>query len=136
LPFLLGLANNGGSGGGGLIIPFCISFFGLTTIQSIAISSSTIAAGSIVRYFGFSIWQMHPTKDKTIVDYNLASVMIPLVIFGSLSCSIIQNFLPEAVLTIIILILMIYLTYDSFSKAILLWRKESLALNAKKIRFI
>lgn len=28
LPILLGLANNGGVGGGGLIIPICIALFG------------------------------------------------------------------------------------------------------------
>ena len=32
LPILLGLANNGGIGGGGLIIPACIALFGFTTI--------------------------------------------------------------------------------------------------------
>ena len=32
LPLLLGFANNGGIGGGGLIIPICIAMFGFTTI--------------------------------------------------------------------------------------------------------
>jgi hypothetical protein len=32
LPILLGLANNGGIGGGGLIIPISIAMFGFTTI--------------------------------------------------------------------------------------------------------
>jgi hypothetical protein len=32
LPILLGLANNGGVGGGGLIIPICIAMFGFSTI--------------------------------------------------------------------------------------------------------
>ena len=32
LPLLLGFANNGGIGGGGLIIPVCITMFGFSTI--------------------------------------------------------------------------------------------------------
>ena len=32
LPFLVGLANNGGVGGGGLIIPISMSLFGFTSI--------------------------------------------------------------------------------------------------------
>jgi hypothetical protein len=32
LPILLGLANNGGIGGGGLLIPICIAMFGFSTI--------------------------------------------------------------------------------------------------------
>jgi len=55
LPILLGLANNGGVGGGGLIIPICIAVFGFSTIQAIALSNSTIFVGGAVRYFGFSL---------------------------------------------------------------------------------
>jgi uncharacterized membrane protein YfcA len=134
LPILIGLANNGGVGGGGLIIPICIAFFGFTTIQAIAISNSTIFIGSAVRYFGFSIRQKHPHKDSTIVDYNLASVMVPLVLFGSFVSTVITSVLPDAVLTLIIGILMVYLTYDSFSKAITMWKKETLAIEKLSIR--
>ena len=56
LPLLLGFANNGGIGGGGLIIPVCIAMFGFTTIQAIALSNFVIFAGAAVRYFGFSIF--------------------------------------------------------------------------------
>lgn len=55
LPLLLGFANNGGIGGGGLIIPVCIAMFGFSTIQAIALSNFVIFAGALVRYFGFSI---------------------------------------------------------------------------------
>ena len=133
LPGLLGLANNGGVGGGGLIIPICIAFFGFTTIQAIAISNSTIFFGSAVRFFGFSIRQKHPRTGTTIVDYDLASVMIPLVLFGSFAGTLITSALPDALLTIIIGILMVYLTYDSFSKAIAMWKKESRAGNNSAI---
>jgi hypothetical protein len=60
LPLLLGFANNGGVGGGGLIIPVCIAMFGFSTIQAIALSNSTIFVGAAVRYFGFSVYQKHP----------------------------------------------------------------------------
>ena len=127
LPVLLGLAFNGGIGGGGLTIPICIAMFGFSTIQAIAISNSTIFAGSAVRYFGFSVRQVHPDKKATIVDYNLASVMVPLVIFGSFFGTIVSSILPDAVLTVIIAILMVYLTWDSFNKAVILWQKETKA---------
>jgi uncharacterized membrane protein YfcA len=53
--------------------------------------------------------------------------MVPLVIFGSFFGTIVSTVLPDAVLTIIIAFLMIYLTYDSFSKAFSLWGKETKA---------
>ena len=54
LPLLLGFANNGGIGGGGLIIPVCIFMFGFNTIQAIAISNSTIFVGAALYFFSFS----------------------------------------------------------------------------------
>ena len=51
LPVLLGMANVGGIGGGGLIIPFLMTFWGFTTKESIAISNMTIAVGAIIRFF-------------------------------------------------------------------------------------
>lgn len=85
-----------------------------------------------MRYFGFSVREFNPNKIATVVDYNLASVMVPLVIFGSFFGTIISSILPDAVLTIVIGILMIYLTWDSFKKAIILWRKESKVLSEKQ----
>lgn len=54
--------------------------------------------------------------------------MIPMVLVGSFVGTIISNVLPEAVLTIILVILLFYLTYDSLEKAINLWKKETIAL--------
>jgi uncharacterized membrane protein YfcA len=54
--------------------------------------------------------------------------MVPLVIFGSFFGTIISSVLPDAVLTIVIAILLVYLVFDSFSKAITMYNKETLAL--------
>jgi uncharacterized membrane protein YfcA len=125
LPTLLGFANNGGIGGGGLIIPVCIALFGFSTIHAIALSNFVIFVGAAVRYFGFSIFQKNPDKDATIVDYNLCSMMLPLVLVGSFVGTIISSALPEAVLTMILIIMLIYLTYESLEKAVTLWKKET-----------
>lgn len=118
LPLLLGLANIGGIGGGGLIIPIMIALFGFSTRESIAISNSTIFLGSVARFFLFSLKQRHPDKDATIIEYSLASVMIPVVLAGSYIGVLMNVILPEIVLTIILTLLLCYLTYTSFSKAI------------------
>jgi hypothetical protein len=52
--------------------------------------------------------------------------MVPLVIFGSFFGTIISSVLPDAVLTIVIAILLVY--FDSFTKAISMYNKETLAL--------
>jgi len=128
LPLLLGFANNGGVGGGGLIIPVCISMFGFNTIQSIALSNFVIFVGAFVRYFGFSIRQEHPQKPSTIIDYNLCSVMLPLVLIGAFVGVMVANIAPEALLTIFLALILFYLTYDSLSRALSLWKAETVAI--------
>ena len=54
--------------------------------------------------------------------------MMPQVLIGSFVGVMISNILPEAVLTIILVVLLFYLTYDSLSKATGLWRKETAAM--------
>jgi uncharacterized membrane protein YfcA len=58
--------------------------------------------------------------------------MVPLVLFGSFFGTIVSNILPDAVLTIILGLLMIYLTWESFDKAVSLWKKETIVINNKK----
>jgi uncharacterized membrane protein YfcA len=128
LPLLLGFANNGGVGGGGLIIPVCISMFGFNTIQSIALSNFVIFVGAFVRYFGFSIRQEHPQKPATIIDYNLCSVMLPLVLIGAFVGVMVANIAPEALLTIFLALILFYLTYDSLGRAVSLWKAETVAI--------
>lgn len=55
LPLLLGLANIGGIGGGGLVIPLAIGCWGFATTEAVAISNSTVFLGAMLRFFGFSI---------------------------------------------------------------------------------
>ena len=49
MTILLALANVGGIGGGGLIIPIIMAMFSFTTKEAIAISGFTIFTGSVAR---------------------------------------------------------------------------------------
>ena len=88
-------------------------------------SNFTIAVGATIRYFGFSIHQKHPKRDSTIVDYGLAGIMAPLMMLGSFVSVIFAQIMPDAVLTIIISVLMVYLSVDTSTKAVKMWRQET-----------
>lgn len=83
LPLLLGLANIGGIGGGGLVIPLAIGCWGFSTPEAVSISNSTVFLGAVLRFVGFSRKQKHPNADKTVIDYNLAAIMMPAVFIGA-----------------------------------------------------
>jgi uncharacterized membrane protein YfcA len=66
---------------------------------------------------------------QTIIQYNIVSVMIPLVLVGSLVGSFVSLLLPDVVLTILLVLLLIYTCFDSFKKAFKLFKKETVAIN-------
>jgi uncharacterized membrane protein YfcA len=129
---LLGLANIGGIGGGGLIIPICIAMFGTTTRQAVALSNSTIFWGSFTRFFFFSIYDKNPDDEgKTLIDYSISSVMLPMVLVGSYAGILVSILLPEVAMTTILTLLLIFLTYSTIKKGIEVYRKESVDQQAK-----
>lgn len=109
MPVLLGMANVGGIGGGGLIIPFLMTFWGFDTKQAIAISNMTIFVGALVRYL-YTYKQKHPDKKATGIDYGIVIVMMPLVLVGSFTGVLINIMLPSLVLAIILTLLLLGLS--------------------------
>lgn len=50
LGIILALSNMGGIGGGGAVVPLCMTFFGFGTRESISISGLSIFLSALVRY--------------------------------------------------------------------------------------
>jgi uncharacterized membrane protein YfcA len=50
LSIAIALSNMGGIGGGGVVVPFTMSFFGFNTKEAIAISGFSIFCSALVRY--------------------------------------------------------------------------------------
>lgn len=127
LPILLGLANVGGIGGGGLIIPLAIGCWGFNTAEAVAISNSTVFMGALIRYIGFSIHEKHPSSPvpKTVIDYDLASIMMPAVMFGAFTGLYLSVMLPAAVTTIVLTLILCYMTWNTTKKMKTLCQKES-----------
>jgi len=110
LPVLLGMANVGGIGGGGIIIPCLMTAWGFETKQAIAISNITIFVGAVLR-FACTYGQKHPEKPDSVgLDYGIAIVMMPLVLVGSFSGVLINLWLPDVILGIILSLLLVFLT--------------------------
>ena len=125
LPILLGMANVGGIGGGGLIIPFLMTFWGFDTKQAIAISNMTIFVGAVVRYL-YTYKQKHPDKPATGIDYGIVIVMMPLVLVGSFTGVLINIMLPGLLLAIVLTLLLLFLSVQSLRNAIKMYKKETL----------
>lgn len=78
------VANVAGIGGGGIAIPLAIYFFELAFKKAIAVSSFSIMMSTIARFL-FNFNEKHPEKKNVAcIDYNMATVMMPLNLIGSL----------------------------------------------------
>jgi len=81
--FLVALCNMGGIGGGGIVIPMIEVFYNFPIKEAVAISSVTIFMSALTRYLYY--WkQRNPNKTGVVVvDYGLASIMMPTTLAGS-----------------------------------------------------
>lgn len=86
-----------GIGGGGIVIPLLMILFGFDTKSAISISGFSILLCSVVR-FVVNFKQMHPEKNTVVIDYGLATVMLPTVLTGSLIGVFLNVMLPPLIL--------------------------------------
>ena len=112
----MALSTVAGIGGGGVITPICMSFFSFGTKQTIAISGFSILVCSIVKFI-MSLKQKHPEKDSVVIDYGLATVMLPTVLMGSMIGVYVNILLPTVYLQAILTLLLLFLAVQSAQKA-------------------
>ncbi len=123
LPIILGLAQAAGVGGGGILVPFCIIFFGFDTKEAVALSAFCLYIAALTRWF-FNWKERHPEKDATSIDYGLATIMLPTEMLGALIGVFINITLPSVVLMVALTILLLLLFLVSVRKALFLYREE------------
>ena len=76
--------------------------------------------------------QKHPEKDAVLIDYDLASIMLPIVMMGSMIGTLGSITLPNLVLQVLLTILMVSLTILAGMKGKQIYSKENIRLAAIK----
>lgn len=121
----LWLANVGGIGGGGVVVPIAMLFFKFDAKNAIALSNISIFLSSLMRFF-YNAKRPHPLKNGKglLVDHNLAILMLPLIVSGSSIGVILNILLPNLVIIFTYTFGLSYLGYGVFKKTMALYRKE------------
>lgn len=52
------------------------------------------------------IFRRHPRKDTTLVDYNIVTIIIPSVLYGSTIGALVNKFIPPIAADVIIMIIL------------------------------
>eukprot|EP01017_Pseudomicrothorax_dubius_P030916 TRINITY_DN3893_c0_g3_i1.p1 TRINITY_DN3893_c0_g3~~TRINITY_DN3893_c0_g3_i1.p1 ORF type:complete len:485 (+),score=88.69 TRINITY_DN3893_c0_g3_i1:50-1456(+) len=119
-----GIANAGGLGGGAILTPILIILFKFKIVESIMIAYVLVFAGSFCNFL--IVFHDHdPISKQPIIDYDMALIMLPLLIMGTVIGVKVNYLIPEAASLFIVLCLLLYLFLKAFKKANELYKSES-----------
>ena len=106
-------SNLAGLSGGGIVVPVMLIVFKFPIKQAVFQSNASLAIGGILRYFVNSK-KPHPLKNGkgVLVDYALASLMMPPLVIGAGLAVLINKLLPEVIIiscdaTVLFIMLMV-----------------------------
>ena len=99
------------------MLPVMLIFFGFDTKQAIALSNASQCVSSICRYF-YNLNKSHPLKGGygVLVDYNVASLMLPMAVVGASVGVMLNIVLPSFVVITSLLILLFIMFFTTLKK--------------------
>jgi len=108
------LSNAGGIGGGGLLIPILILILKFETHEAIPISKLMIFTGALTAFI-MGLNNKHPYRDAIALDYNIAGVLIPMILFGTIVGVTLNKVMPFSVILICLSFVLVINTYKTFN---------------------
>ena len=121
---ILALCNAAGIGGGGIIVPIGIILFKFDTTHAIALSNFNIFISSILRYV-MNFGDRHPERGSVMVNYEIAMIMLPMVLLGGMIGVQINYILPDAVILGLLTLLLIYMGWKVTNTGFKKWNEEN-----------
>lgn len=113
---LSGLFNATGIGGGSLFVAFIISVLKYETKIAIAISYSILFGGSLAKT-SFSIRLRNEESKKPLINYDVALVLIPAMLVGSIIGLYLNHMSPKLIIYILLILCVIYASVKIYKKA-------------------
>ena len=121
---LVMICTAGGAGAAAPLMALMMMFNGFDIKDVIGQLHFANFVGCLARLV-YSFSNKHPTKPwKTLIDFDFTIVMLPGILFSTTFGLLINKVLPPFVIITALVILMSFLTYKTFLKAVAFWRKE------------
>lgn len=119
------LAVASGIGGGNLFVPILIIFFDLSTKEAVALSNGMIFFNSLTKFL--MTWKEKHSlyKWKPQIDYNIAIVFNPMMLFGAYIGVIVNTVLPDLIILITLVMTIVAAASVSLTKGVALFKKET-----------
>lgn len=122
---VIGLAAASGIGGGSLIMPIALVFFGFTANNAVPLSNFCIFASSLLLFIkNFNV--NHPeVKERISIDYEAVLILYPMVLLGASIGVILSIVLPSIAIIAGLTAVLFFLLFKTVKKFRILRKKES-----------
>ncbi len=123
------VCSGGGIGGGGVFVPSFLLGLGLPAHWALPLSQATIfgvGLGSAT----FLLPRRHPTLDRRLIDMNLAALLEPATLLGTIPGVLLNVVFPALVITILLVVLLSFTAYTTLKKGVEQRRAENAARRA------
>ena len=109
------VCSGGGIGGGGVFVPSFLLGLGLTAHWALPLSQVTILGVGLGSCL-FLVPRRHPTLDRRLIDMNLAALLEPATLLGTIPGVILNVVFPAYIITILLVLLLAVTAYTTLKK--------------------
>lgn len=109
------LSNAGGIGGGGLLVPILVLYLNFNPKEAIPISKLMILTGALTAFI-MGINNKNPNRNAPAIDYNIAIVIIPMVLLGTMLGVTLNKIFPPWIILVCLTIILIINCYKTIRK--------------------
>lgn len=129
LMFITFLANAGGLGGGGLLTPFMLLFFGLSIYECVPLANFFGLIAALTRFI-VNFNQKHPNHLKAIhgkvaIEYEIVSLTMAVLYLGTILGVQIGTYLNAPTLAISLGLVLAFMCYTTIQKAFKNYKDEN-----------
>ncbi|KAL4512562.1 hypothetical protein ABPG72_020399 [Tetrahymena utriculariae] len=116
ISIIVGLANVGGLGGGIIKVPILVIILNFS-VKEATFLSYPILLGGVLSNVILLIFQRHPKKDKPIIDFDLALILVPTILLGTVLGVLMNIIISEIILSSVFIVFLFIVCLYLFMKA-------------------
>jgi uncharacterized membrane protein YfcA len=98
-----------------LLVPILVLFLNFNAKEAIPISKLMIFTGALTAFL-MGIKNKNPYRNATAIDYNIAIIIIPLVLFGTMLGVTLNKIFPPWIILVCLTIILVINTYKTLKK--------------------
>ena len=115
MPIASGLVNMTGNSMGIFKVLVLMNLLRYNVAESTVFIQPMVAGTAFPNFFNI-ILKKHPKRNSSLVDYNIVYILIPCCLLGSTLGSFIQNFIPEIVQDVLVVLFFSYFALNFWKK--------------------